>query len=67
MAEDTIDQAIEVAQLEYKPSLTENFPLHGYIKNKVADPHLAHYGSDADEVRSFMFSEILKRKTSSKI
>ena len=27
MAEDTIDQAIEVAQLDYKPSLTENFPL----------------------------------------
>ncbi len=50
MAEDTIDQAIEVAQLDYKPSLTENFPLHGFIKSEISDHHFAHYGSDADEV-----------------
>ncbi len=50
MAEDTIDQAIEVAQLEHQPSLTENFPLHGFIKNKPANAHLAQYGSDADEI-----------------
>ena len=50
MAEDTIDQAIEVAELEYQPSVTENFPLHGFIKNKPANVHLAQYGSDADEI-----------------
>jgi len=50
MAEDTIDQAIEVAQLEHEPSVTENFPLHGYIKSKIVHDHLAHYGSDADEI-----------------
>ena len=62
MAEDTIDQAIEVAQLEYKPSVTENFHLHGYIKNKVANAHLAHYGSDADEIEALSSQKSLNEK-----
>ncbi len=62
MAEDTIDQAIEVAQLEYKPSVTENFHLHGYIKNKVADAHLAHYGSDTDEIEALSSQKSLNAK-----
>jgi len=62
MAEDTIDQAIEVAQLEYKPSVTENFHLHGYIKNNVADAHLAHYGSDADEIEALSSQKSLNEK-----
>ena len=66
MAEDTIDQAIEVAQLEYKPSVTENFHLHGYMKNKVADAHLAHYGSDADEIESLSSQKSLNAKLHSK-
>jgi len=62
MAEDTINQAIEVAQLEPQPSVTENFPLHGYIKSKIADDHLAHYGSDADEIEALSSQKLLSEK-----
>ena len=62
MAEDTIDQAIELAELDYKPSVTENFHLHGYIKNKIASSNLAHYGSDADEVETLCSQKSLSEK-----
>jgi len=66
MAEDTIDQAIEVAQLEYQPSVTESFPLHGYIKSKPANAHLAQYGSDADEIDYLCSQKTLNEKLHSK-
>jgi len=62
MAQDTIDQAIEVAQLEHQPSVTENFPLHGYIKSKPANAHLAQYGSDADEIEALSSEKSLSEK-----
>ncbi|NNG27670.1 MAG: FAD-dependent oxidoreductase, partial [Ignavibacteriaceae bacterium] len=62
MAEDTIDQAIEVAQLEHQPSATENFPLHGYIKSKVTNSSLLHYGSDADEIEALSSQKSLSEQ-----
>ena len=51
MAEDTIDQAIAVAQLEHKPSATENLHLHGYLTGKTEDDALQFYGSDAEKIK----------------
>jgi len=50
MAEDTIDQAIAVAGLEFKPSVTENLRIHGYTNAKIENKHLGMYGSDADDI-----------------
>jgi len=50
MAEDTIDQAIEVAQLNYKPPVTENLRLHGSTTNNIENDDFAFYGSDAGKV-----------------
>jgi glycerol-3-phosphate dehydrogenase len=52
MAEDTIDQAIVVAQLNYKPPVTENLRLHGSTTNKIQNDDFAYYGSDARKVRT---------------
>lgn len=49
MAEDVLDHAIAVAQLDYKPSVTENLHLHGYLKEK-RDDEFDIYGSDAANV-----------------
>jgi glycerol-3-phosphate dehydrogenase len=51
MAEDTIDQAIEVAQLNYKPSPTENLRLHGSTLDKADNDEFTAYGSDTGKVK----------------
>ncbi|UCH64814.1 MAG: glycerol-3-phosphate dehydrogenase/oxidase [Ignavibacterium sp.] len=50
MAEDTIDQAIAVADLEFKPTSTEELHIHGYTTEQNKNNHYASYGSDADKV-----------------
>jgi glycerol-3-phosphate dehydrogenase len=52
MAEDTIVQAIEVAQLNYKPPVTENLRLHGSTTNELESDDFGIYGSDARKVRN---------------
>ena len=52
MAEDTIDQAIEVAQLNYKPAVTENLSLHGSTTEELVSDEFGIYGSDARKVRN---------------
>jgi glycerol-3-phosphate dehydrogenase len=52
MAEDTIDQAIEVAQLNYKPPVTENLRLHGSTTNELESDDFGIYGSDARKVKN---------------
>lgn len=47
MAEDTIDQAIFLAELDFEPSATENLNIHGYHKNPEIFNELSVYGSDA--------------------
>lgn len=52
MAEDTIDQAAVVAQLEERPSITSDLHLHGWHPDAAALGDLAVYGTDADDVRA---------------
>jgi len=61
MAEDTIDQAIEVAQLNYKPPVTENLRLHGSTTNKIENDDFAFYGSDAGKVKKLCDDKSLNK------
>lgn len=47
MAEDTIDQAAIIAQLDERPSATRDLPLHGWHNDPDALGDLAAYGADA--------------------
>lgn len=51
MAEDTIDEAIVVAGLTARPSISENLRIHGWLKNKSAAEPYPHYGSDAPSLK----------------
>jgi len=51
MAEETIDHAIEIAQLGYRPPVTRNLQIHGYHNHADQFEDLAVYGSDAIEIR----------------
>ena len=46
MAEDTIDKAILIAGLPDNKCVTENMPIHGYVKHIDYKDHLYVYGSD---------------------
>lgn len=54
MAEDTVDQAAVVAELEAVPCITRNLPIHGYLKNADDSGTLSVYGSDACRVRELL-------------
>jgi glycerol-3-phosphate dehydrogenase len=54
MAEDTIDQAALIADLEDRDCVTKNLQLHGYHKNTEPFGALADYGSDAPELEALM-------------
>ncbi len=47
MAEDTVDQATIVAQLDERPSVSKTLSIHGYHKNAERFGELSVYGSDA--------------------
>lgn len=51
MAEDTIDEALVVAGLDSRPSITENLRLHGWLKNTGAAEPYPQYGSDAPSLK----------------
>ncbi len=53
MGQDTIDQAVIVAGLNRRASVTERLRLHGWLKNaEETEGELSAYGSDAPAVRS---------------
>lgn len=54
MAEDCVDQALTLAQLEERPCRTRTLAIHGHLLPEDALGHLAVYGSDALEIRSLM-------------
>ncbi len=54
MAEDTIDHAVVIAQLDHIPSVTRELRIHGYHKNAGTFGDLAEYGSDAPEISALM-------------
>jgi glycerol-3-phosphate dehydrogenase len=47
MAQDTVDQAAVLAQLEERPCVTAELPLHGYHQDAAQFGELACYGSQA--------------------
>jgi glycerol-3-phosphate dehydrogenase len=51
MAEDCVDQAATLAQLDDRPCVTRTLPIHGSYESKEAMGHLAIYGSDAFKIR----------------
>ena len=54
MAEDTIDRAASVAQLEEKPSLTKELHIHGFHNNPEEFGMFAIYGSDAPALQDLI-------------
>jgi glycerol-3-phosphate dehydrogenase len=61
MAEDTIDQAITVADLDFKPSTTENLHLHGYTNEQNENNQFYSYGSDAVNVEKLSAEHSLNK------
>ena len=51
MAEDCVDQAATLAQLEDRPCITKTLPIHGSAGSTLEPDDLAIYGSDARGVR----------------
>ncbi len=51
MAEDTIDQVIELGGLKNVKSVTENLKIHGYTHEEPELPNFDVYGSDAVDVQ----------------
>ena len=54
MAEDTLEHAVMVGQLEAKPCITSGLQIHGYHKNPEIFGTLHCYGSDAIEIQNLM-------------
>lgn len=50
MAEDTIDKAIKMGQLEKRKCVTRSYRLHGYKPNPDLSDHLYVYGSDREAI-----------------
>jgi len=57
MSEETIDQAILIAQLDYQPSVSETLQIHGYHNHAYKFGNLACYGSDALEIQNLIKSD----------
>ncbi|HEA66705.1 MAG TPA: glycerol-3-phosphate dehydrogenase/oxidase [Desulfobacterales bacterium] len=57
MAEDTIDQAVLIAGLEERQSITKNMRIHGWLKNIDASEALHYYGSDAIAIKKLTESQ----------
>ncbi|MEM7586254.1 MAG: glycerol-3-phosphate dehydrogenase/oxidase [Acidobacteriota bacterium] len=57
MAEDVVDQAVVLADLELRECVTRDLPIHGYHQNADRFGRLSFYGSDAVEVENLMQSK----------
>ncbi|MDX2442898.1 MAG: glycerol-3-phosphate dehydrogenase/oxidase [Bacteroidales bacterium] len=54
MGQDVIDKAVIMGGLEEEKSVTENMPIHGYVKNFDSKNHLHFYGSDAINIKELI-------------
>ncbi|WP_022834802.1 glycerol-3-phosphate dehydrogenase/oxidase [Salisaeta longa] len=54
MAEDTIDRAAVLADVEEQESVTKDLHIHGWHEHAEQFGDLAHYGSDATKLRTLM-------------
>jgi glycerol-3-phosphate dehydrogenase len=52
MGEDIINKAMLIGGLETKVCVTQNMPIHGYIKNVNRKDHLYVYGSDIPKLKT---------------
>ena len=59
MAEDTIDQAAELAQLEPEQSISSTLQIHGYHQHSEEFGDLQIYGSDAPAIQAMLEMIIL--------
>ncbi len=57
MGEDVIDKAILVGGLEERKSVTENMPIHGYVKNFNPNEPLHYYGADKEIIESILLAK----------
>lgn len=57
MAEDTVDQAAVVAQLDERPCATQDLNIHGYHRSARQFGDLAIYGSDAMAIQAIQRSD----------
>jgi glycerol-3-phosphate dehydrogenase len=57
MAQDVVDQAALVGDLDERPCSTENLQIHGWLDGEVADPALWVYGSDAASIAEIATSD----------
>lgn len=54
MGEDVIDKAALLGGLEEKKCVTENMPIHGYVKNIKRENHLYVYGADIPKINQLI-------------
>lgn len=54
MAEDTVDQALEIGGLEERPSVSRKLNIHGFLHYNTDLGSLARYGSDAVHIQNMM-------------
>lgn len=57
MAEDCVNQAATIGQLEERPCVTRNLNIHGFHQNAEKFGDLEVYGSDAPAIESLMRNE----------
>lgn len=57
MAEDTIDQAIHLARLDYEESVTKELRIHGYHSHADEFGDLEIYGSDAISINELLHKD----------
>lgn len=54
MAEDVVDQAEMVGNLDNRDCETRHLQIHGWTKHAIPEPHMALYGSDAAGIQKLM-------------
>ncbi len=54
MAEDTVDQAAVIAQLDERPCATRDLNIHGFHRNAAQFGDLSVYGSDARAIKALV-------------
>ncbi len=59
MAEDCVDNAIDLGPLEERPCRTHNLPIHGYLEDTSNLGHLRVYGALAEQIQRLAASDPL--------
>jgi len=57
MAEDTVDKSILVGGLDDKACVTQNMPIHGYVKNTNFNSPGYFYGADRAHILDIIFND----------